>query len=329
MNPAALQAWDGALVNCTGDKMCGETSGGRAPSMFVSCSWMAGLPDGFADGRYCTCSVFRVGATCHDVQPALQARGALTASFAVLAGLAAWRGSRDLRQCPRELRRSPGAVCLAINVCAASAWVICTSMLGVTRVTGGSAAVTAVFTASQFVTLGLSFALFLLMALVFETVTSAAKQRAVNHKRWYCGATLLIAAEVAGYATAKLRMQENIWLAFGVLVVGLLWVRATVMLARTFDGFSSKSAAIAERAVATRQLIRFIARCLGLIVACQAEGAHVSHHGQLTSRTDRRDLVPRVGVRDDHGCCPHALWRLLGSPPSPGVAAPDEAQDPT
>jgi hypothetical protein len=276
MDPAALQAWDGALVNCTSDNICAETSGGRVPPLFMACSWMAGLPDGFADGRYCTCSPFRVGATCTDVQPALQVRGALTAAVVVLAGLAAWRGTRDLRQCPRELRRSPGAVCLAVNVCAVSAWMINTSMLGVTRMTGGSAALIAVIiTASQYVTLGLSYALFLLMALVFETVTSATEQRAMNHTRWYCGATFLLAAELTGVATAKFKAQADISIGIGALVVGLLWLRATVMLYRMLDDFSSDSAAIAEKAQATRQLIRFTALGMGLIVACKAENAMV------------------------------------------------------
>jgi hypothetical protein len=300
MDPAALQAWDGALVNCTGDAMCAEMSGGRTSWLVVSCSWMAGLPDGFADGRYCRCSEFRVGATCHDVQPALQVRGALTASVAVLAGLAAWRGICDLRQCPRELRRSPGAVCLAVNVCATSALMICMSLLGVTRMTGGSAALSEVATASFGVTFCLSYAMFLVMALVFETVTSATEQRAMNHTRWYCGATFLLTAQVAGIATFKIRTHLLLCVAIGLLIVVLLWLRATVMLARGLDGFSSYSAAIAEKALATRQLIRFTARGFGLIVACQAENVMVpitaNSHPALIAATWFLDWVFSVAL---------------------------------
>jgi hypothetical protein len=277
MDPAALQAWDGALVNCTSDDMCTETSGGsggRAHWLAVSCSWMAGLPDGIADGRYCECAMFRVGATCNNVQPALQVFGAVTVLTAVLAGLAAWRGMRDLRQCPRELRSSPGAVCSAFNVCAASALMIGSSLVAVTRMTGGSAAFAAVVKASLAITLGFSFSLFLLLALVFETVvTLTAEHSAVNSKRWYCGATLLLAAEAAGISTAKSITHVRIWVAIGFLVVGLLWLRATVMLARLLDGYSANSAAIADKALATRQLIRFVAWSVGLMVACQAERA--------------------------------------------------------
>ncbi len=67
----------------------------------------------------------------------------------------------------------------------------------------------------------------------------------------------------------------RLWVAIGFLVVGLLWLRATVMLARVLDGYSQHSADIAARTLATRQLIRFVARSVGLMVACQAQRAMV------------------------------------------------------
>jgi hypothetical protein len=276
MDPAALLAWDGRLVNCTSESACAEASGGRALQLLVTCNWMNDLPDGTADGSYCTCSIFRVGEDCREVQPALQVRGAFAVPVALLAGLAAWRGVRDFLESPNELRTSPPAVCSAVNICAALSWTVCSFGLAVTRITGGSAALNAVVNVSQLATFCLSYMVLVLMALVFECVRASARQSKVHHTRWYAGAALLLAAMGAAIAAAKLRSHLNILVAVAVLVVGGLWLRATVVLANTLDEFSSLSPPIAERARETRRLIGFAARSLVVMMICQVENAMVS-----------------------------------------------------
>ncbi len=118
--------WGGRPVSCVSDNQCTAKGGGV---LFVKCTWLTGLPDGAEDGRYCTCVPFMRGLTCQDATPVLQLRGFLLVPSALLTVLALWRALRDLRECPREKRASPGALCLMLATCAASSYVLCLSGL--------------------------------------------------------------------------------------------------------------------------------------------------------------------------------------------------------
>jgi hypothetical protein len=263
--------WGGRPVSCVSNNQC--TAEGAAGVLLVKCTWLTGLPDGAEDGRYCTCEPFTRGLTCQEATPVLQLRGFLLVPSALLTVLALWRALRDLRECPRERRASPGALCLVLTTCATSSFALLISCTCVMRWTGGNAAMKAIVEVAILSSIGMMYSLMLFCALVFECVSASAEQRTVRQKRWYALFVLLLAAEFTSLLTVSLLWQRLVVIAVGTLIVMLLWVRAARRLANTLEDFSAVSAPIAEKARVTREFIQSIYRLLALCIGCLSVNA--------------------------------------------------------
>jgi hypothetical protein len=259
--------WGGRPVSCVSDQQCADDGGGDGASlgvMYVACSLLTGLPDGAEDGRYCVCAPFRRGSACLEATPVLQVKGILTVPSALLAGLALWRALRDLRECPREKRASPGALCLVFCTCAAGFMV---SFLGshcIARWTGGSATLGAITAYATLGSLFMMYSMALFCALVFENVVASVNKRTVPQKRWCTFFALLIAAQQAGLALAKLMWVRVLVLIVGCSVLALLWIRAARLLANELEELGHGSVPMIERARATRDFIKVICRLIPL-----------------------------------------------------------------
>jgi hypothetical protein len=263
--------WGGRPVSCVSDNQCvAEGGGGDAPlsAMMVKCTLLTGLPDGAKDGRYCACYPFSRGLTCQEATPVLQLQGFLMVPCALLAMLALWRALRDLRECPRKKRASPGAVCLMLATCAASSFALCVSCLCVVRWTGGNAALSAIYPAARMSSAVMSFTTALYCSLVFECISASAEQRTVHQKRWYTFFALFVAAFFASYSKVPFSWQRSVVLAVGILVVVLLWIRAAWRLTNTLADNSAGSTPLAEKARVTREFIHFFYRFLALELGC-------------------------------------------------------------
>jgi hypothetical protein len=262
--------WGGRLVSCVSDNQCAaEGGGGDAPLSvrFLSCTWLTGLPDGAEDGNYCACKPFWRGLTCQQVTPVLLLRGFLTVPSALLAGLALLRALRDLRECPREIRASPGALCLALAACGAGCFALWMSCLSIVRWTG-SAMIFAISAYAALSSIVMIYSAGLFCALVFECISAIAEQRTVRQKRWYALFALLVAAELASMLKSRLVWQQIVVCAVGMLVVALLWIRAARQLASTLEKLSAGSAPIVEKARVTREFIKIVFRFLALAFGC-------------------------------------------------------------
>ncbi len=266
-----LAPWGGRLVSCVDKKQCAAGGGGGdAPLsvLMVYCTWQTGLPDGAKDGNYCECKPFWRGLTCQEATPVEQLRGILQVPSALLAVLALWRALRDLRECPREKRASPGALCLMLDTCAASFYALWMSCICVMRWTGGNAAVKAILDVAEPSSLVMIFSTALFCALVFECISALAEQRTVRQKRWYALIALLVAAEIASFLKFRVFWQRFVVCAVGMLVVALLWIRAARLLANTLEDHSCGSAPLVEKARVTREFIQFLCRFLALELGC-------------------------------------------------------------
>jgi hypothetical protein len=258
--------WGGRPVSCVSDNQCAAAEG--VGVLFVKCTWLTGLPDGAEDGRYCTCAPFMRGLTCQDPTPVLQLRGFVLVPSVLLTVLALWRALRDLRECPREKRASPGALCLMLGICAASSFALYISCECVTRWTGGNAAMNAIIYPAQLSFLGMAYSELLCCALLFECIIASTEQRTVRQKRWCALSVLFMAAEGTSYSTVPFLWQRMVVAAVGFLVVVLLWVRAARRLANTLEDFSAVSAPIAELARVTREFIQSVFRLAALGIGC-------------------------------------------------------------
>jgi hypothetical protein len=119
--------------------------------------------------------------------------------------------------------------------------------------------------------------LFLYMALVFESVYEMSRNREVHQKMWYICIFLLSVVECTALQLAKLKTHIYLTMCIIVIIVAVLWLRATVLMARALlkmgegGAHDSSSVVLMEKAQATKRLIIVTARLLVLFVLCYVE----------------------------------------------------------